>query len=134
MNSPTFPSVDKILIVDADEHDAFTLSSQLELGGFANRIAEDAKQGFEKYKSYSPGVTIIDANLPAKSWIQLIQTIRQYEQEIDPDYRSVILVSAIKYTQELHKNALQAGAHDVLGKPIDKDLLIKKIRERTNVY
>lgn len=132
--SSRFPNADKVLLADVDESDALQLSSFLELSGFTVRRGTDVDEALEVFHSLLPGVVLIDANLPAKSWITLIQSIRRIEQEKDADYRSIILVTASRYTTELHQKAAKAGAHDVVGKLIDNAALLKKIREHTAVY
>lgn len=129
-----FPNADKVLLADVDEEDALTLASFLELSGFTVRRATEIVEALTQFSDFSPGIVLIDANLPAKSWLQLIQSIRAYEVEKDSDYRSIILVTASKYTTDLHQRAAKAGAHDVIGKPVDQQGLLKKITEYTAIY
>lgn len=129
-----FPSGDRILLADVDENDAVSLSSFLELAGFTVRRSADIAEALTLFGSFSPGIVLIDSNLPAKSWLQLIRSIRAYETEKDSDYRCIILVTAGRYTSDLHQKALKAGAHDVIGKPVDEEALLKKIAEHAAVY
>ena len=133
-SSSAFPHGDKILLADVDESDALQLSSFLELNGSTVRRGADIDEALEAFSRLTPGVVLVDANLPAKSWLVLIQSIRKYEEEKDSDYRSVILVTASRYTTELHQKAVKAGAHDVIGKPLDQQGLLKKIAEHTGIY
>ncbi len=131
--SPDFPHGDKVLLADVDESDALQLSSFLELNGFTVRRGGDLDEALLAFSNLTPGIVLVDANLPAKSWLVLIQSIRKYEVEKDSDYRSIILVTAARYTTELHQKAIKAGAHDVIGKPIDRRAFRKKIAEHTPV-
>jgi len=129
-----FPNADRVLIADADEADALNLASFLELSGFTVRRAGDIAEALTSFGQFSPGVVLIDANLPAKSWLTLIQNIRDYEEEKDSDYRSIIFVTASRYTTDLHQRAAKTGAHEVIGKPVQHEILLKKIAEHTQIY
>ena len=124
-----FPNGDKVLLADVDEGDALQLSSFLELNGFTVRRGADIHEAMEQFINFQPGVVIVDANLPAKSWIELIQSIRRYEEDRDSDYRSIILVTSSRYTTELSQKAIRAGAHEVVGKPLDQPGLLRRITE-----
>jgi DNA-binding response OmpR family regulator len=129
-----FPSGDRVLLADVDETDALSLASVLELSGFTVRRSSDIAEALSHFATFSPGIVLIDSNLPAKSWLQLIRSIRDYEIEKDADYRSIIIVTAGRYTSELHQKAIKAGAHEVVGKPVDPQGLLQKIHEHTAVY
>ncbi len=123
-----------MLLADVDETDALLLSSFLELNGFTVRRGADLDEALTYFNDFQPGVVIVDSNLPAKSWIELIQSIRRYEEDRDSDYRSIILVTASRYTNELSQKASKAGAHEVIGKPVDQTALLRKISEHAAVY
>lgn len=129
-----FPNGDKVLLADVDETDALQLASFLELHSFTVRRGADIQEAMEHFINFQPGVVIVDANLPAKSWIELIQSIRRYEEDRDSDYRSIILVTSSRYTTELSQKAAKAGAHEVVGKPIDQPGILRKITEHAAVY
>lgn len=132
--SSNFPNGDKILLADVDETDAFALSSFLELSGYTVRRGADLTEALAAFSDFSPGIVLVDSNLPAKSWLELIASIRRYEEEKDSDYRCIILVTASRYTSDLHQKAAKAGAHEVIGKPVDQPGLLKKIAEHTALY
>lgn len=129
-----FPNGDKVLLADVDEGDALQLSSFLELNGFTVRRGADIHEAMEHFINFQPGVVIVDANLPAKSWLELIQSIRRYEEDRDSDYRSIIMVTSSRYTAELSQKALRAGAHEIVGKPVDQQDMLRKITEHAAVY
>jgi len=129
-----FPNGDKALIVDVDENDALQLSSSLELSGYSVRRAGDLVEALQKFSEFSPGIVLIDASLPAKSWLELIKNIRSHEIEKDSDYRSIILVTTSRFSSEIDQKAKKAGASDVVGKPIALNALIGKITEFTVQY
>ena len=123
-----------MLLADVDETYSLQLASFLELHSFTVRRAADIQEAMEHFINFQPGVVIVDANLPAKSWIELIQSIRRYEEDRDSDYRSIILVTSSRYTTELSQKAAKAGAHEVVGKPIDQPGILRKITEHAAVY
>lgn len=132
--STHFPHGDKVLLADVDEGDALQLASFLELNGYTVRRATEITEALTHFSDFSPGVVVIDSSLPAKSWLTLIQAIRSYEVEKDSDYRSIILVTAGRFTNELQQKAIKAGAHEVVGRPVDGGTLLKRIAAHTGVY
>jgi CheY-like chemotaxis protein len=132
--SSSFPHGDKVLLADVDESDALLLASFLELNGYSVKRSSDLTEALTSFSDFSPGIVVVDANLPAKSWIELIKSIRAYEEEKDSDYRSIILVTTTRYTSELQTQAAKAGAHEVIGKPINQPALLQKIAEHATVY
>lgn len=132
--SSNFPNGDKVLLADVDEADALPLASFLELSGYTVYRAADLDEALTAFSDFSPGIALIDSNLPAKSWLELIQSVRKYEEEKDSDYRCIILVTASRYTSELQQKAIKAGAHEVIGKPVNQTELLKKISELTALY
>lgn len=132
--SSHFPNGDKVLLADVDESDALSLSSFLELNGFTVRRGSDIDEALAVFSDFSPGIVLVDSNLPAKSWIELIKSVRSYEEQKDSDYRCIILVTSGRYTSDLHQKAAKAGAHEVIGKPVDYQALLRKIREHTALY
>lgn len=129
-----FPNADRILLTDADESDSLNLASFLELSGFTVKRTGDMTEALTEFARFSPGIVIIDSNLPSKTWLELIQSIRRYEEQKDSDYRSIVIVTASRYTTDLHQRAAKAGAHEVIGKPIAEAALLKKISEHTQLY
>ncbi|MBS0618060.1 MAG: response regulator transcription factor [Spirochaetes bacterium] len=129
-----FPNGDRVLLADVDENDALQLASFLELNGYTVRRSIDKAEALVYFANFAPGIVIVDSNLPAKSWLSLIQDIRAYEVEKDSDYRSIIIVTAGRYTAELLQKANKAGAHEVVGKPINESELLKTLAEHSALY
>jgi len=129
-----FPHGDKVLLADVDETDALKLASFLELNGYTVRRATEFTEALSHFSDFSPGVVVIDSSLPAKSWLSLIKAIRSYESEKDADYRSIILVTAGRFTQDLQQKALKAGAHEVIGRPVDGEALLRRIAAYIGLY
>lgn len=132
--STHFPHGDKVLLADIDEADALQLASFLELNGYTVRRASEINEALAHFSDFSPGIVLIDSSLPAKSWLTLIKAIRAYEVEKDTDYRSIILVTAGRFTNDLQQKAIKAGAHEVVGRPVDGSILLKRIATYTGVY
>ncbi|HRP70017.1 MAG TPA: response regulator, partial [Turneriella sp.] len=106
----------------------------LELNGYSVRRGGDIHEALEKFSSFSPGIVLIDASLPAKSWLELIKCIRDYEVEKDSDYRCVILVTTTRYSNEIYQKAIKFGASDVVGKPVEHKVLLQSIVKYATQY
>lgn len=133
-SSTEFKRSDRVLLVDVDEADVLDLASFLELSGFSVRRAFDSAEAMRYFTNFAPGVVFVDVNLPAKSWITLVQEIRQQEIEKDSDYRSYILLTMGRYSADNEQKALKAGVSGVVAKPIEKVALLENLAaHRTDI-
>ena len=109
----------KILVVEDDSFlsklifDTFAIA----LGSTNIHIANDGKEGFNKYLEISPDVVITDIRMPNMSGKELAQQIKA-ENSTTP----IIVLSA--YTREI---GTDHSVDTILSKPIDFDILFRSI-------
>jgi CheY-like chemotaxis protein/putative methionine-R-sulfoxide reductase with GAF domain len=115
----------KILIVDDDTRNIFTLTSVFEAHESITMFAESGKQAIATLKK-NPDIEIIlmDIMMPEMDGYQTMQAIRKIKRFKD---LPIIAVTA-KAMKEDRKKCLDAGASDYIVKPIDTEQLLSLVR------
>ena len=104
-----------ILIIDDEEDIRFLLKRFLISHDYNVNEAENLLQGFEMYRRHSPGIVILDVNLPDGNGIH-------YARQFKQDDRILIFISADN--DHLTENYRKCGADGFLKKPFEaKELL-----------
>jgi CheY-like chemotaxis protein len=115
----------KVLVVDDDVRNIFSLTSALEQHGMEVVFAEDGREGIERLKS-TPGIDImlVDIMMPGMDGYETMQEIRTY-----PEYRHLPIVAVTaKAMKGDREKCLEAGATDYVSKPVDIDQLLAVLR------
>jgi signal transduction histidine kinase/CheY-like chemotaxis protein/HAMP domain-containing protein len=115
----------KILIVDDDIRNIYSLTSVLESYGVEVLHAEGGKDGIAILEQ-TPGIDIalIDIMMPEMDGYETMQQIRQRTELAD---LPLIAVTA-KAMKGDRQKCLDAGASDYIAKPVDIDLLLALLR------
>jgi CheY-like chemotaxis protein len=115
----------KVLIVDDDLRNIFSLTSALEQHGMEVYFAENGREGIEKLKS-TPGIDVmlVDIMMPEMDGYETMQEIRKL-----PQYHHLPLVAVTaKAMKGDREKCLEAGATDYVSKPVDIDQLLAVLR------
>ncbi len=115
----------KVLVVDDDVRNIFSLTSALEQHGMEVLFAEDGRAGIECLKG-NPGVDVmlVDIMMPGMDGYETMREIRS-----DPDYRDLPIVAVTaKAMKGDREKCLEAGATDYVSKPVDLDQLLAVLR------
>jgi len=107
-----------VLIIDDEERITSTLVKYLDLEGFDPIAANDAYKGLELYHSLKPPIIITDILMPGKSGLELLEEIRNIDQETE------IIVVTGHGDLDTAITALKYQASDFILKPIDFDILL----------
>jgi two-component system, cell cycle response regulator DivK len=86
-------------------------------------VAKDGSQGVEFAEQYKPDLILMDISLPVMDGYEATRLIRKTNQSLP-----IIGLSAHAMQGDA-EIARAAGCSDYLVKPIDEDLLLKKIKE-----
>jgi DNA-binding NtrC family response regulator len=118
-----------ILIVDDDASLANTLRHFLEEEGYAAEVALSAAEAMEAdERNPALGVVLLDLMMPLVDGFTLMDQLRQRDPEL-----AVIMMTGFA-TIETAVEAMRRGAEDYLTKPLDPDVVRKKIGRVAEVF
>ncbi|MDR3561123.1 MAG: response regulator [Negativicutes bacterium] len=110
----------RVLIVDDAAFFRKMLRRVLDDAGYV--VVGEAKNGHDavlQYRTLWPEVVLLDIAMPIMDGLSALKAIR----EID-EFAAVIMISALGEHMVLQE-AIRRGARDFLGKPLDRDKLIR---------
>ena len=114
-----------VLVVDDNVDAATTLASFIELYGHEVAVVHDSLKALELIETTLPMVCVLDIGLPKMDGYQLAQRIRASKTMTD-----ATLIAVTGYGREEDKKAaFMAGFDHHLVKPVDFEMLIKRINE-----
>jgi CheY-like chemotaxis protein len=108
-----------ILAVDDSEDNLLLLQFILEQEGYIVETANSGNLALSKIQATPPGLVLLDLMMPDINGFEVIQAIRQ-----NSNLNSVAVVLITANNQVSRRQALKAGANDVLYKPINLDKLL----------
>jgi len=116
----------KILIVDDDMRNVFSLSSILEEKGLFTVMAENGKVALEKLVEHpDTDLVLMDIMMPEMDGYEAMREIRMIEGEIK---KVPILALTAKAMKGDRARCIDAGASDYLAKPVDAEKLFSMLR------
>ncbi len=116
----------KILIVDDDQRNRFSLSSYLESFDLEILTAENGLRALELLNSGTmPAVILLDMMMPVMDGYEMLGHLKKNEL-LKKIPVVAVTARAMKGDQE---HCLEAGAWDYVSKPIDLGILMKKIQK-----
>jgi CheY-like chemotaxis protein len=117
----------KILCVEDEQEIRENISEILRDEGFQVLEAADGKSGYESFLKDNPDLIISDIMMPDVDGYGFLKLVRESSKNSDVPF---ILLSALGQKESIIKGA-DLMANEYLTKPIDFDILIAKIREKT---
>jgi len=111
-----------ILVVEDDADTRMMLSVLLSRRGYRVWEAENGRSALEKLEIEKPRLVLTDLQMSVMNGIELVENIRATERLQD---LPVIVMTA--YTSQLCEKAMELGANDFIQKPIQLEVLLKKI-------
>jgi CheY-like chemotaxis protein len=115
----------KVLLVDDDMRNIFSLTSALESHGMEVVFAENGREGIERLRA-EPGVEVmlVDIMMPEMDGYETMRRIRSMPRFA---HLPLIAVTAKAMVGDREK-CLEAGATDYVSKPVDMDQLLAVLR------
>ncbi len=115
----------KILIVDDEECNILVARKYLQADGFTKiQAVTDSSRAIAVIRSEKPDLVLLDIMMPTVSGIDILQVMA-----LDPVLQRIpvlILTASIDSTTKRH--CLDLGASDFLGKPVDPNDLLPRVR------
>jgi len=115
----------KVLIVDDEPLNLDFLEQKLEDLNCQIIMAADGQQALNKIKSEQPDLVLLDLMMPVLDGFAVLSEVKA-----DSALRDIpiIIISADQDSKSIVRGIKQ-GADDYLTKPVNPDLLMKKVRE-----
>ena len=105
----------RVLVVNADQAFRGSAAETLARRGFAVELAEEAEEGFEKVRTWRPGLILYDVNVPGYDGFEALSIISK-----SPSGKEAVLVAtAVGASADVSEKALAAGAWHFLGGTAD---------------
>ena len=120
----------KILCVEDEQEIRENVAEILRDEGFEVFEAENGRHGFEVFMQCKPDIVISDIMMPDVDGYGLLQLIRE-SKNMRNNAVPFIFLTAMGQKENIVKG-VSLSANDYLLKPIDFDLMIAKIREKTS--
>jgi diguanylate cyclase (GGDEF)-like protein len=114
------------LIANDQEWSARSLESALEPNGFAVIRAFTGAQALERARAEMPDVVILDAQMPDMHGFDVCRELRS-DRALGPT-TPIVITTAGPSGRVQRLEALQAGAWEFFGQPIDGEALLLKLR------
>jgi two-component system cell cycle response regulator DivK len=113
-----------VLVVEDDPETRQLYQSALERDGYATDAAHNGLQAFEKAVAIVPDLVLTDIAVPGIDGIELCRRLRA-----DARTRAVPVLAVTGYGDRHYPDrVIQAGADQVLSKPLDPDVLRAEAR------
>lgn len=117
----------RVLIVDDEKSIRITLCEFLKKEGFVAESAPDAVVACSMIDEKEYDVVVTDIIMPRISGMDLLSTIRKKSKTLQ------VIIMTGEPSVDTAIRAVQSGANDYLTKPISKDILLKTVRNATNL-
>lgn len=85
--------------------------------------AGDGRRAVEMYRMRRPDIVTLDVQMPIMDGFEALEQIRQ------ADPKAVVVMLTNRMEKELVTRILKAGARDYIIKPIDRKLILAKLRK-----
>ncbi len=119
--------IQKILIVDDSPTERYLLTDLLVAHGYTVITADSGEEALEKIKLEPPHLVLMDVVMPGQNGFQATRAIAR-----NPLTQHLPVIICTSKSQETDRIwGMRQGAHDYLVKPIDQQLLLKKIAALT---
>jgi len=112
-----------ILIIDDSPTEVHVMQKALERHGYRTAAAADGAEGIKLARDLSPDLIFMDIVMPGMNGYQATRTLAN-----DPKTSSIPIIMVTSKGQETDRIwGLRQGARDYMVKPVQSDVLLKKI-------
>jgi len=112
-----------ILVVDDNLELAEMVARLFEHYGFVVSIAPDGRTALRKVLAESPGVVLLDLNLPDLPGGEVLKRIKETNKD------TIVIIVTAYGGEQVAVDLMKAGAEDFISKPFDNELLIHAVKE-----
>jgi len=117
------PATDRILVVDDEPHNVRLLAYLLGYHGYTVDTAADGESALARIREQPPDLLLLDVRMPGKSGYDVCRELRAQRQHAS---LPIVLVTALDADERV--KGLEAGADELLTKPIVRQELLARVR------
>ena len=115
----------KILIVDDEPLNVDYIEQRLEDSNYQIITATDGQEALDKIKSEHPDLVLLDLMMPVLDGFAVLSEVKA-----NPLLRDIpIIIISAEHDSKSVVKGIKQGAEDYLTKPVNAELLLKKVRE-----
>lgn len=115
------------LIANDQEWSIRSLESLLTPRGYAIIRAYQGKQALQLARDTAPDVVIVDAHLPDMTGVEVCLGLQNLPRF--PPYTPIFITTSGRWTRRERVNALEAGAWDYIGLPLDAEVFLLRLEK-----
>ena len=115
----------KILVVDDEPRNVKILQIHLEARGYTVLTAGDGDEALEIVSEDLPDLILLDINMPRVDGYEVIANVRAEKKTA---FVPIIMITALRDTQENRIKAVEAGADDFIEKPFNSFEVLARIK------
>jgi CheY-like chemotaxis protein len=113
-----------VLIVDDSNTNILLLQSILETEGIQSSVAVSGKEAFDFLETQKPSLILLDIMMPDKDGFMVLEELKS-----KPEIKNIpVVFITAKNDSNIRKTAIEAGATDLIHKPIDVDNVLKMVK------
>ena len=115
----------KILVVDDEPRNVKILHIQLQARGYAVLTAGDGAEALEVVRDETPDLILLDINMPKVDGYEVLAKVRA---DKTTEFIPIIMITALRDTEENRIKAVEAGADDFIEKPFNSFEVLARIK------
>ncbi len=108
-----------LLIIEDDEVNCILYEEILCNDTLQIDFACDGQQGLDRFKEKSYDLILLDLGLPRISGLEVARIIRELEENLDPEYKTPVIIITANNFPGTQLQAKEAGADGYLTKPFE---------------
>ncbi len=115
----------KILVVDDEPRNVKILQIQLQARGYTVLTAGDGAEALKIVSDKMPDLILLDINMPKVDGFEVVARVRSSKKT---EFIPIIMITAMRDTQENRIKAVEAGADDFIEKPFNSFEVLARIK------
>lgn len=113
-----------VLIVDDSNTNTFLLQSILETEGIQSSVAVNGQEAFNYLENQKPSLILLDIMMPDKDGFMVLEELKS-----KPNMKNIpVVFITAKNDTNIRKIAIEAGAKELIQKPIDVENILKLVK------
>jgi DNA-binding response OmpR family regulator len=112
----------KVLLVDDEEEFVKALAERLKMRDLRSDTVLDGEEALSYVEDQEPDVMVLDLKMPGIDGMEVLRQVRR----VYPNIQVIILTG--HGTEKDEEEAKRLGAFDYLEKPVNLDVLVKKLK------